>query len=194
MLKLNGVQHLLGKKEATKWGQVPGAPEVQEYGEPVRARLQHRLEDPQWQLAHAARTDKRKAIGQKATEDEQNPVKVLRFNPVVPIAGLPVPAASSLGSADLMESHFKTFSPAHKIAVNFNPGNHTMMICGRPVQLIMLSHEGAGWLERDMYLPWLFRPLPAIVIDGYTAEHKDSPRGPKHFCVIRWFQVIFLKS
>ena len=85
----------------------------------------------------------------------------------------------------------KTHSPEHKIAISFNPGNHTMGIGGRPVQLIMLSQEGGGWLERDMYVPLLFRPLPALVIDGYTADDKGSPRGPKHFCVIRWFQVIF---
>ena len=105
---------------------------------------------------------------------------------------MPPPPAVLLGSANMMEAHYKALSPEHKIALNFSPGNHTTMICGRPMQLLMLSHEGAGWLERDQYVPWLFRPLPACVIDGYTAVAKDSPKGPKHFCVVRWFQVIDL--
>ena len=42
------------------------APAVQEYGEPVQARLQQRLEDPKWQLDNAARIDKRLAVSKKS--------------------------------------------------------------------------------------------------------------------------------
>ena len=62
-----------------KWGTAPPstsldcnlgegrtAPAVQEYGEPVQARLQQRLEDPKWQFDHAARTDKRLAVSKKS--------------------------------------------------------------------------------------------------------------------------------
>ena len=89
-----------------------------------------------------------------------------------------------------MEAHYKTYSPDHKVAVNFNPSSHTIIVCGRPMQLLLASHEKAGDLERDMYVPWLFRPLPGIVIDGYSAGTADDPKGPKHYCVIRYFQVI----
>ena len=65
------------------------------------------------------------------------------------------------------------------------------MITGRPVQAIVLSHEKAQYLERDPYLPWLLRPLPKHVLLGYTAESPEAPKGPKHFCVIRWFQEAF---
>ena len=167
-------------------------PAAQAYGEPVQARLQPRLEDPQWQVDHAARTDNRKAMLTLAQQEGKIATEGRTFNPVVPISGLPVPPAAALGSATIMESHFQTYSPDHKIAANFNPSMHTMVVCGRPVQLIIVSHEKAAWLERDQYVPWLFRPLPGIVLDGYTAGQKNAPKGHKHYCVIRWFQVIFL--
>ena len=144
-------------------------PPLQDFNEPVRARMLERLDDPEWQLAHAARCNDREAQQRAAQAEGHIPKEGRTFNPVVPIEGLPPPPAGSLGSAHLMDARSNADSPNHKVAVNFNPSNHTMIICGRPVQLLIVSHEKAGWLERDMYVPWLFRPLTGIVIDGYTA-------------------------
>ena len=112
------------------------------------------------------------------------------LNPVVPIPGLPTPPARALGSAQMMEAHYKTYSAEHKTAINFNPANHTVVVAGRPVQLLLVSHEKADYFERDMYVPWLLRPLQGIMLDGYSADTARAPPGPKHFCVIRHFQVI----
>ena len=166
-------------------------PETQDYGGAKQHRMQERLPDPDWVLQHKGKTDRRLQVERQAMKDGT----LLRgsratFNPVVPIAGLPVPASSSLGSATKMAAHYKKFSPEHKRFMNMNPSHGAVMICGRPVILVQLSHEKCGYLETDMYVPWLFRPLIAHVLDGYTAGESGSPRGPKHFCVIRWFQVI----
>ena len=152
-------------------------------------RLQQRLADPKFMTNHAKKTRRRLAMHKEHQAWENNPAALKEYNPSVPIPGLPVPPASSLGSPELMESHYKATSPEFKTAANFNPSNNTVMICGRPVQLVLLSHEESGWLEKDTYVSWLFRPLVATVLDGYTAGKKHSPTGPKHYCVIRWFQV-----
>ena len=87
-----------------------------------------------------------------------------------------------------------TYDPASKTAINFNESSKTRVVLGRPVQVIVLSHEMATFLERDPYLAWLVRPLQATVLLGYSAEADDAPRGAKHHCVIRWFQVIVFWS
>ena len=93
-----------------------------------------------------------------------------------------------------MEAHYITYSPEHKLAMNFNAASNTVVITGRPVQAIVLSHEKAEYLERDPYLAWLLRPLPMHVLLGYSAESPEAPKGPKHFCAIRWFQEAFFSA
>ena len=168
-------------------------PPEQLYGEPVEHRLQERLSDPHWQIKTAARIDKRKEE-RSVAEEEGHTQPGDSINPVVPLAGMPPPPPASLGSATMMSNHYKAHSPAQKVALNFNPANNTMYICGRPTQLLMLSHEMAPELERDEYVPWVFRPLVAHCIEGYSADSRDAPGGPRHFCVIRWFQVNVIKG
>ena len=169
-------------------------PGVQEYGEPVQSRLQERLEDPAWVNRIADKCDARK---RKAEADQAlNPAasNKMNINPTVPIGGLPAPDAKYLGSSHKMAAHFMTYDPTFKTAINYNEGGKSKVVLGRPVQLICLSHEMAGFLERDPYLSWLFRPLPVNVLLGYSAEAEDAPEGPKHHCVIRWCQVIVCLS
>lgn len=161
---------------------------TQEYGQPVRHRLQERLDDPYWLQRQAARCNDR-AANQKLVERLGiMPKDGNTFNPNVPIAGLPVPPPRYFGSAHMMAAHYRTYSADHKIAMNFNAANNTVVVTGRPVQAIVLSHEKAQYLERDPYLAWLLRPLSMQVLLGYSAVAHDAPKGPKHFCVIRWFQ------
>ena len=154
----------------------------------VQHRLQPRLVDPTWLIGLANKCDdrKRKAEQDQGTDQPSGPA---RINPAVPIPGLPVPPAASYGSAHMMSAHYQTFAPEHKKAMNFIAALNTKVLCGRPIQIIVLSHEGASYLERDPYLAWLFRPLKNNILLGYDAKAKDAPGGPKHFCVIRWFQV-----
>ena len=169
------------------------APPEQDYGAMVTARLQPRLDDPQWQTEHAARCNNREQ--ERARHEGPSVPAKKTINPVVPIPGCPLPPPRSYGSATMMESHYERFSAEHKIAANFNPGNNAMMIAGRPVTVLQISHEGAGIMENDGYIPWLFRPLQVVTIDGYTAGEEIAPRGPKHYCVIRWMQAtVFAKS
>ena len=163
-------------------------PQEQEFGGVVEHRLQPRLVDPPWLKGLANRCDirKRKAERDQGTDQPAGPA---RINPAVPIPGLSVPPAASYGSAHMMSAHYQTYAPEHKKAMNFNAALNTKVLCGRPIQILVLSHEGASYLERDPYLAWLFRPLKINILLGYDAKAKDAPGGPKHFCVIRWFQV-----
>ena len=178
-----------------KWG-APGRPmpsdsampphgSLQQHGGPVWARLQDRLEDPEWLNTLADQSDGRELLHRSQGGDD----KRRKLNPAVPIPGLPPPPASALGSRQKMQAHHQTYSPEHRRAANFVPASKSVILCGRAVQLLMITHEQAEHNERDPYIPWLFRPLVPHCLLGYTADAKHSPKGPKHFCVIRWFQV-----
>ena len=168
----------------------PKPPAVQEYGSNfVTGRLPPRLPDPPWLNKLADTCDDRKRKASKAGLDPSDSSKAT-INPAVPIAGLPVPPNEAFGSRHLMEEHYRTYSPTQKLAANFNPSQHTVVLCGRPVQGIVITWEGAQFLERDPYLSWLMRPLKVLNLLGYDASNRtDKPPGHKHFCVINWFQV-----
>ena len=169
----------------------PKQPTVQEFGSSfIEGRLQPRLPDAPWLNKVADTCDERKRKAFEAGLDPFDSSKAT-INPAVPIAGLPVPPNEAFGSRHLMEEHYRTYSPTHKLAANFNPSQHTVVLCGRPVQAIAITWEGAQFLERDPYLSWLLRPLKLLNILGYDASSRTSkPKGHKHFCVINWFQVI----
>ena len=168
----------------------PKQPTVQEFGSSfIDSRLQPRLPDAPWLNKLADKCDERKRKASAAGLDTSDSSKAA-INPAVPIAGLPVPPNEAFGSRHMMEEHYRTYSPTHKLAANFNPSQHTVVLCGRPVQAIAITWEGAQFLERDPYLAWLLRPLKLLNILGYDASSRSKPKGHKHFCVINWFQVI----
>ena len=161
----------------------------QSYGGPVVGRLQPHLPTPQWLNRIADESDAR--LEQHRNNPEESRKRA--FSPALPIPGLPPPPASSLGSRQQMQAHFRSFSPEHRRTANFFPGDKSVVIKGRPVQLIMITHEGAQYGEREPYIPWLFRPLVPQCLLGYTFDGPNSPGEPRHFCVINWFQaLIFL--
>ena len=175
----------------------PGPPRsaelVQEYNEPVFARLQPRLGDPDWVQWHADVTDDRKAALEEARRTGAYPEGPVKFNPNIPLPGLPPPPAEFYGSATMMTKYLQRFGPDYKRAINFVPAQHISYICGRPVMVVVCSHEGAkDFHEYDEYLAWAFRPLEPLYLDGYTAKARHAPKGPKHFCVVNWFQEPFL--
>ena len=161
----------------------------QQYGGPVVGRLQPRLDDPQWLKRIADEADNRLIHHRNYPEESRKRA----FSPALPIPGLPPPPAKALGSRQQMKAHYRTFSPEIRRSANQYPGENSVYIHGRPVQLIMITHEGAAHSEREPYLPWLFRPLVPQCLLGYTYDGPNSPGGHRHFCVIRWFQaLIFL--
>ena len=167
----------------------PGSPEVQPDGSHVTARLRQRLEDPHWLEAHARDCNIRREVYKQAVADKEISAHYGRINPTVPIAGMPVPPPQRLGSATQMQDHFKRHFADSKKFINHLPAAAAVMLHGRPVIVLALSHEKAPLHETDGYLEQLFRPCPVIYIDGYTVGDPDSPGGPEHFCVIRLFQV-----
>ena len=158
----------------------------QTYRGPVVGRLQPRLQDPQWLNRIADESDERLEHHRSNPEESRKRA----FSPALPIPGLPPPPASSLGSRQQMQAHYRTFSPEHRRSANQHPCDNSVVIHGRPVQLIMITHEGASHSEREPYIPWLFRPLVPQCLLGYTADGPNAPGGPRHFCVINWFQAL----
>ena len=176
---------------ATPW-QANDAP-TQEFGGPVTARLQPRRNDPEWLRTQAARNDHRKDYAE-ANDLPTTAGKRRTFDPNIPIAGIPPPGPRALGSPQLMRSWEESKAASTIRAPNFQPGSNTKIIMGRPVQCICISHEDAAHLENDGYIPWLVRPLQPQTLLGYNANRSDTPSGHRHYCVTRWFQVVFFCS
>ena len=183
------------RQEENPWEPVsPDSPVEQGDSPVVVGRLRPRLEDPHWLKARARDVEIRKSIYEKAVEDG-----VIKkgyggtINPTVPIAGMPVPPASHLGSSTKMQDWFMRYNPENTFHINANPAQHVQIFHGRPLIILILTHEGADVSETDGYFKDLFYPAQPIVLVGYTVGHPDSPGGPSHFCVIRLFQVaVFL--
>ena len=104
---------------------------------------------------------------------------------------MPPAEPSALGSPHQMQAHLKKWHPIYIEPPSFNAHRLPVFLQGRPVVLVIPSHPGAGYLEQDPYLAWLFRPLQPIVLFGYDASTKRVP-GHKHLCVIRWFREQFV--
>ena len=88
----------------------------QTYGGPVVGRLQPRLPDPAWLNKIADESDERLLHHRNNPEESRKRA----FSPALPIPGLPPPPASSLGSRQQMQAHFRSFSPEHRRTAIFS--------------------------------------------------------------------------
>ena len=110
------------------------------------------------------------------------------------MAGMPVPPAKYLGNPDRMRLHEMKSSPINLEPANFDPQKRTVVVKGRPVQCLQVSHQKAQSFEFDGYIPFLMRPVPVQAFMGYSSFDKDKPAGSKpHEVVVNWWQVfVFL--
>ena len=108
----------------------------------------------------------------------------------MPRAGMPVPPPKYLGNPDRMRLHEMKSSPVNLEAGNFDIHKRTVVVKGRPVQCLQVSHPKAKSFEFDGYIPWLMRPVPVQAIQGYSSFDKDRPHSSHpHEVVVNWWQV-----
>ena len=123
------------------------------------------------------------------------PAKRTRSVPVaIPRAGMPVPPAKYFGNPERMRLHEMKSSAINLDAANFDIHKRTVVIKGRPVQCLQVSHQKAKSFEFDGYIPYLMRPVPVQAIQGYSSFDKDKPSGSHPYeVVVNWWQVfVFL--
>ncbi len=109
----------------------------------------------------------------------------------MPRAGMPVPPAKYFGNPERMRLHDMKSSAINLDAANFDIHKRTVVIKGRPVQCLQVSHQKAKSFEFDGYIPYLMRPVPVQAIQGYSSFDKDKPSGSHPYeVVVNWWQVI----
>ena len=84
--------------------------------------------------------------------------------------------------------------PVNLDAGNYDIHKRTVVVKGRAVQCLQVSHPKAKSFEFDGYIPWLMRPVPVQAIQGYSSFDKDKPSGSHPYeVVVNWWQVfVFL--
>ena len=111
----------------------------------------------------------------------------------MPRAGMPVPPAKFFGNPDRMRLHEMKSSPINLEPANFDPHKRTVVVKGRPVQCLQVSHQKAQSFEFDGYIPFLMRPVPVQALQGYSSFDKDKPSGSHPYeVVVNWWQVLVL--
>ena len=106
----------------------------------------------------------------------------------VPTAGIPPPPPETLHSAQHQVAWASRWMPKDVGAMDFVPGRRSAMIHGRPVQVLMVTHQDAPPHEWDSYFNACFRPLRPLLLYGPTASI-FTPNSPPHYAVLNWWKV-----
>ena len=72
---------------------------------------------------------------------------------------------------------------------DWRPERNVIVIAGRPVCVLMVSHQGAKALEWDSYHNLIFGPLRPVVLLGPTGHSAQAPKMQPKFSVIEWWKV-----
>ena len=146
-----------------------------------------RQDQPAFQTKLAERTSRKRLppppFGGSAKKTRTVPV-------AMPRAGMPVPPPKFFGNPEGMRFHEMKSSAINLDATNFDIHKRTVVIKGRPVQCLQVSHQKAKSFEFDGYIPYLMRPVPVQAIQGYSSFDKYKPSGSHPYeVVVNWWQV-----
>ncbi len=106
-----------------------------------------------------------------------------------PQRGIPFPDPAALGS----NTHMDAFSYMYRseLYANFDPARHVIMIEGRPVCCLIVSHNRPPPFECDPYMLTALRPLRPLILFGVTAGSHMAPKMKAKFSVTEWWKVTF---
>ena len=106
-------------------------------------------------------------------------------------ANIPPPMPSVLSSLSLTAQWNARWQDKHVNSKDWRPERNTIVIAGRPVGVIIVSHQGSSPIEWDSYHNLLFKPLRPVVLLGPTGRSMQAPKLEHKFTVIEWWKVIF---
>ena len=176
-----------GKKATKGRGKAGKQPKLPQKVSPVSKQDQ-----PAFQSRLAEKTSRKLLERPPATESAKRRRTV---DLAMPRAGMPVPPAKYFGNPERMRLHEMKSSAINLDAANFDIHKRTVVIKGRPVQCLQVSHQKAKSFEFDGYIPWLMRPVPVQAIQGYSSFDKDRPSGAHPYeVVVNWWQVIVFQG
>ena len=103
----------------------------------------------------------------------------------------PPPMVEVLRSLDLTAQWNARWSDEHVTSKDWRPERNTIVLAGRPVGVLIVSHQGASPLEWDAYPNMVFSPVRPTVLLGPTGMSVQAPSMKHKFTVIEWWKVIF---
>ena len=109
---------------------------------------------------------------------------------MVPYPGIPPPIAQVLKSHDLLRLWSARWEKDRVKAFDMRPEKDAIVIAGRPVRTLVVSHHKAGPLEWDTYFNMLYAPLRPLILFGASAQSSEAPTMNAKFSVIQWWKVI----
>ena len=106
----------------------------------------------------------------------------------LPAPGMPYPPTEAIGSPGGMVAWGSRLVPENVANKDVAPTDNTLVLQGRPVQLLLVSHAAAPPIEWDSYMNFAFRPLrPTVLFCNPSAVY--TPWQPPHYAVIQWWKV-----
>ena len=109
----------------------------------------------------------------------------------LPTPGMPYPPTEAIGSPGGMVAWGSRLVPENVANKDVAPTDNTLVLQGRPVQLLLVSHAAAPPIEWDSYMNFAFRPLrPTVLFGNPSAVY--TPWQPAHYAVIQWWKVFFV--
>ena len=105
-------------------------------------------------------------------------------------AGIPPPPmAAVLHSLSLMAQWNARWQDKHVTSKDWRSERNTVMVAGRPVGIIIVSHQAASPIEWDSYHNLIWHPLRPVILFGPTGLSVQDPKMQCKFTVIQWWKV-----
>lgn len=100
----------------------------------------------------------------------------------------PPPMPDVIASLKLMAQWYSRWSDKHVTSKEWRSERNLVVIAGRPVGAIIVSHQGASQNEWDSYHNLIFSPLRPCVLFGPTGKSVQAPKMAHKFTVIEWWK------
>jgi hypothetical protein len=106
-----------------------------------------------------------------------------------PTPGLPLAPIQATGSAAMMGHHLYHWHGSTTSALHFRPESRTVMVDGRPVQAVIMSHNHAPHWEWQPLLRYSLRPLNPVVLVGVSAHTTEAKRLEGKHAPCQWWKA-----
>ena len=105
----------------------------------------------------------------------------------------PPPMAEVILSMSLMAQWNARWSDRHVTSKEWRSERNLINIAGRPVGVLVVSHEGASPMEWDSYMNLIFKPLRPCILFGPSGMSAQAPNMQCKFTVLQWWKdIVFL--
>lgn len=102
----------------------------------------------------------------------------------------PPPMPEVLGSMSLMAQWHARWGDRYVNSKEWRSERNLVCIAGRPVGVLVVSHQRASPMEWDSYHNFTFEPLRPCVLFGPTGMSVQAPKMSPKFTVIEWWKDI----